>query len=170
MMPLYSRKAGNIETEIDESMSTTSDVFKIDLHNEVLSSALAENTRIAYEKGWSCFEKFCSRRDLQPLAATPENIADFMIDLATRPRPLARKIPVQDRPLSMGTVVLYRSAINRRFVESGIVSPTNHPSVNTVLKGLVRLRGRPARQVKALREYHIKKILAVCDRMYRTTQ
>ncbi|MDE0685087.1 MAG: site-specific integrase [Candidatus Poribacteria bacterium] len=67
----------------------------------------------------------------------------------------------------MGTVVLYRSAINRKYVESGVISPTNHPTVNAVLKGLARLRGRPARQVKALREYHIRKMLNMCDRINR---
>ena len=41
--------------------------------------------------------------------------------------------------------------------------PTNHPNVNAVVKGLARLRGTACRQVKALREYHIKKMLNICD-------
>lgn len=139
----------------------------VNLYSEIVSSALAENTRIAYEKGWTCFREYCGTRDLHPLSATPEDIADFMIELATRPRPQPRNMAMNGRVLSMGTVVLYRSAINRKYVESGIVSPTNHPKVNAVLKGLTRLRGTPARQVKALREYHIRKMLNICDRMIR---
>ena len=101
------------------------------------------------------------------MSASPADIADFVIELATRLRQYSRNTPASGRILSMGTVVLYRSAINRKFVESGIVSPTNHPTVNTVLKGLAKLTGRPTRQVKALREYHIRKVLNICDRMNR---
>ena len=135
------------------------------LYRDVVFSALAVNTRIAYEKGWGCYRDYCVRKNLEPLAATPEDIADFLIELATRPRPQSRNMSISGKVLSMGTVVLYRSAINRKYIESGIVSPTNHPTVNAVMKGLTRLRGTPARQVKALREYHISKMLTICDRM-----
>ena len=137
--------------------SSQADAIKIDFYSEVVSSALADNTRIAYDKGWSCFSDYCDSQNICSLSATPKDIANFIIELATRPRPTSGKI------LSMGTIVLYRSAINRKYIESGIPSPTNHPNVNAVVKGLARLRGTACRQVKALREYHIKKMLNICD-------
>ena len=137
----------------------------LNLYSDIVSSSLAENTRIAYEKGWACFKEYCVTRNLHPLSTSPEDISDFMIKLATRPRPWSSNKTINGRVLSMGTVVLYRSAINRKYIESGVVSPTNHPTVNAVLKGLARLRGTPVRQVKALREYHIRKMLNICDRM-----
>ena len=152
-------------TAFDVPVDARTNSVTLDLYSEIVSSALAENTRIAYEKGWSCFKEYCATRNLEPLSATPEDIAEFMIELATRPRRQLRKAAKGGNALSMGTVVLYRSAINRRFIESGVVSPTNHPTVNAVLKGLSRLKGTSVRQVKALREYHIREMLDVCDQM-----
>ena len=39
---------------------------KRDFYGEVLSSALSNNTRIAYRKGWSCFEDYCLNREIDP--------------------------------------------------------------------------------------------------------
>lgn len=127
-----------------------------DFYSEVLSSALAKNTRIAYDKGWSCFEDYCASRNIDPLSATPEEVADFLIELATRPSPKSGKT------LSMGTVALYKSGINKKYAESGMASPMNHPEVNAVFKGLSRIKGTASRQVKALREHHIKRMLDQC--------
>ena len=134
-----------------------STAFKNDFYREVLSSSLAYNTLVAYEKGWSRFEDYCAGKGIDPLAVTPDDVIDFIIELATRLSPLSGKM------LSMGTVMLYRSAINNRYVSAGLVSPTKHPRVNDVLKGLARIRGVAGRQVKALREYHIQKMLGCCD-------
>ncbi len=127
-----------------------------DFYSEVLSSALAKNTRIAYDKGWRCFECYCTSRKVEPFSATPEEVADFLIELATRPSPKSGKT------LSMGTVALYRSGINKRYAEAGMVSPMNHPEVAAVFKGLSRIKGTASRQVKALREHHIKRMLGQC--------
>ena len=127
-----------------------------EFYSEVLSSALARNTRIAYDKGWSCFECYCAPRKIDPFSATPEEVADFLIELAIRPSPKSGKM------LSMGTVALYRSGINKKYAEAGMVSPMNHPEVNAVFKGLSRIKGTASRRVKALREHHIKKMLDQC--------
>ena len=134
---------------------STSD--KRDFYGEVLSSALSNNTRIAYHKGWRCFEDYCLNKKIDPFSATPEEIAGFLVELATLPSPKSGKT------LSIGTIALYRSGINKKYVEAGKISPTNHPKVNTVFKGLGRIRGTASRQVKALREHHIKKMLDQCD-------
>lgn len=134
---------------------STSD--KKDFYGEVLSSALANNTRIAYHKGWCCFEDYCLNKKIDPFSATPEEIVGFLIELATLPSPKSGKT------LSMGTVALYRSGINKKYTEAGKISPANHPKVNAVFKGLGRIRGTASRQVKALREHHIKKMLDQCD-------
>ena len=125
-------------------------------YNEVVSSALAQNTRIAYDKGWLCFEDYCISRNIDPFSITPEQAADFIIDLATRPRPNSGKI------LSMGTVSLYRSGINKKYVEAEKTSPMNHPKVVAVFKGLARIKGVAPRRVNALREHDIKRMLDHC--------
>ncbi len=125
-------------------------------YNEVVSSALAQNTRIAYDKGWLCFEDYCILRNIDPFSITPEQTADFIIDLATSPRPKSGKT------LSMGTVSLYRSGINKKYVEVEKTSPMNHPKVVAVFKGLARIKGTAPRRVNALREHDIKRMLGRC--------
>ena len=129
---------------------------EVDFSEQLRNAALADNTRIAYDKGWRCFLDYCDRQDIQPLNATPEQVANFFIEMATQPSPASGRI------LSLGTLTLYRSAINKRFVDANKASPTAHSQVRVVLKGLARLRGGTTRQVKALREHHIAAMLRVC--------
>lgn len=135
---------------------TTLALNETDFSQQLRNAALAHNTRIAYDKGWRCFSKFCHRQGIQPLSATPEEVADFFMEIAAEPSPASGRI------LSLGTLTLYRSAINRRFMDANIASPTSHSQVSVVLKGLARLRGSTTRQVKALREHHIDAMLREC--------
>ena len=64
-----------------KSIKTHSSVF-----GEVLNSALADNTRIAYDKGWSFFQDYCARAGIDPLDATPDQVAEFFVDVGC-PRP-----------------------------------------------------------------------------------
>lgn len=126
-------------------------------HTDLLASALADNTRIAYDKGWSKFTDYCIERNIvDPLSSSPDEVARFLVQLALRPSPYS------GRMLAMGTVTLYKSAINRKFTEAGKSSPTNHPLVRSTLKGLSRLKGTACRRVEALREYHIQAMLSHC--------
>ncbi|MCY3826532.1 MAG: site-specific integrase [Candidatus Dadabacteria bacterium] len=134
----------------------TISVDKRVFYNEIASSALAQNTRIAYDKGWRCFEDYCISRNIDPFSITPEQTADFIIDLATQPRSNSGKI------LSMGTVSLYRSGINKKYTDAEKTSPMNHPKVVAVFKGLARIKGTAPRRVNALRERDIKRMLDQC--------
>ena len=125
-----------------------------DLHQRALSSELADNTRAAYQKGWSKFVDYCTaERIADPLSASPDQVANFFVHLATRPSPHSGTV------LSMGTVSLYKSAVNKKYLEAEKPSPTNHPLVRSTLKGLARLRGSSSRKVEALREFHIEAML-----------
>ena len=117
-------------------------------YDDVLFSSLADNTRIAYDKGWSCFQDYCVQAGVNPMAATPDQVTDFFI--------------ANGKKLSVGTLYLYRSAINRQYVEAHKSSPTSHPKVIAVLKGLQRMCGTAPRRVQALREHHILRMLEQC--------
>ena len=127
----------------------------------ILSFALAENTRTAYDKGWRSFRDYCNSRGIDPLNATADQVTDFFVHLSSAPRSAAATIKPGE-PLSMGTLALYKSAINKRYNQLGKMSPTHSPKVNAILKGLSRSRGNRPRQVKALREHHIKAMLKHC--------
>lgn len=128
-------------------------------YENIISQALAENTRLIYEKGWSRFSHYCNQLEFNPLAATPDNVAEFFIHIATIPQSHSGNV------LSLGTILLYSSAINNKFNSSGIPSPAQHPKVKSVLRGLSRTLNSKPRRVKALREHHIKNILTVCDKV-----
>jgi len=46
---------------------TISISYKRDFYGKVISTVLAKNTRIAYEKGWRCFEDYCLNKNINPL-------------------------------------------------------------------------------------------------------
>ena len=128
-----------------------------DLQREALASELSNNTRVAYQKGWDRFVEYCAEEQIaDPLSVPPEEVARFLVHLATRPSPHSGIV------LSMGTVTLYKSAVNKKYIGAGKQSPTSHPVVQATLKGLARLKGSASRQVEALREYHIEAMLKAC--------
>ena len=128
-----------------------------DLQIEAISSELSENTRTAYQKGWCRFTDYCAAQRIDdPLSVSPDEVARFFVHLVTRPSPQSGV------RLSMGTVMLYKSAVNKKYLEVGKPSPTSHPVVRSTLKGLARLRGSSSRKVEALREYHIEAMLQAC--------
>ena len=127
------------------------------LQREALDAELSENTRIAYQKGWNRFIDYCVGEGIaDPLSASPEQVSQFFVHLATQPNPRSGVVP------SMGTVMLYKSAVNRKYTEAGRPAPSHHPVVTSTLKGLARLKGSAPRRVDALREYHIEAMLQSC--------
>ncbi len=132
------------------------------LASEVIRTSLAANTRIAYRAGWDRFAAWCRDAGIEPMDAAPADVVDFLVRLASAPRS-PRATTAHGEPLAMGTIRICLAAINRRFSERGRDSPARHPSVGAVLQALGRLSNRPRRQVKALRDEEIVKILGRCD-------
>jgi len=139
----------------------STNIFNELFSGDIFSLSLSENTRLAYNKGWRVFKDFCRSRNLEPFNASDEDLADFFIFLSSVPRSSIATIK-NGEPLSIGTLTLYKSAIASNFNKEGLISPTNSPKVNAVLKCLARYRGAPPRQVKALREHHIIQMLQHC--------
>ncbi len=129
----------------------------MELHHEALLSELSDNTRVAYRKGWKRFLSYCVAHELDdPLEVAPHEVARFFVHMATQPSPQSGVVA------SMGTVTLCRSALNKKYVDSGKPSPTDHPLVRSTIKGLARLKGSSRRRVDALREYQIEAMLSAC--------
>ena len=131
---------------------------------DALRTSLAENTRRAYRNGWRRFASYCDKRGLDPMAAAPENVAEFLVAVASAPgssRPGAKPA----KPLAPGTIKICLAAINRKYKENNLDSPARDDSVRSVLRGLGRLVNEPPRRVKALRENEIEAILSYCDRL-----
>lgn len=136
---------------------------------DALRTSLAENTRRAYRNGWRRFAACCEKRRLDPMAATPEDVAEFLVAMASgtgSPRAGTQ----QRKPLAPSTIKICLAAINRKYKESGVDSPADDETVRSVLRGLGRRAGEPPRRVKALRENEIRAILSHCDRLAARTE
>lgn len=68
-------------------------------------------------------------------------------------------------PLALGSIRIFLAAINLKYRERDLESPSRHARVVSVLRGLGRLAHERPRRVKALREHDIGAILARCDRL-----
>ena len=123
---------------------------------ELREAARSINTRIAYAKAWQRFSEYCRAREIQPEEASSQDITEFFIQLGTEPAEST------GRALAIGTLKMYRCALNRHYAEIGRESPAAGREVSDVLAGLSRTRNEAPRQVRALREYEIKAMLDVC--------
>ena len=127
-----------------------------------LRTSLSANTRRAYQTGWRRFAAWCVAAGRDPMAATPDEVAGFIVRMASEPeRPGAAT--GRRGPLSMATIRVYLAAISRAYREQNRPSPVDDLRVAAVLRGLERQRARRQRRVEALREDEIARILACCD-------
>ena len=108
-------------------------------------SLIADNTRKAYVKGWQCFESYCHIKRLKSLPANTQTIRKFLIH--------------KSADLSLGSLELYLSAINKTHVINSYPSFNSHLEVRNTMKGLARCNGRPVRRVKALLNTDLQTIL-----------
>ncbi len=124
---------------------------------DALRTSLSENTRNAYRNGWNRFAAWCRKRGRDPMAATPDDVADLLAAMASE-------------SLALGTLRVLVAAINCRYREANLNSPAQDARVASVLRGLARIADRRPRRVKALREHQIASILAGCDEQAESRQ
>ncbi len=129
---------------------------------DALRTSLSDNTRSAYRTGWRRFTAWCDAAGTNPMAATPDDLASFVVQLASRP-PSPAATTAERAPLSVATIRVYLAAIGREYRERNRPSPVDDSRVAAVLRGLGRRRERRERRVKALREEELARILACCD-------
>ena len=98
------------------------------------------------------------------MTATPDDITGFLVWMASVPRSPGATTK-KGKPLALATIRLYIAAINRKYREHGRESPAHDLRVANVLQGLGRLLSPRQRQVKALREHEIARILDYCDEL-----
>ena len=131
-----------------------------DLRERLKAAAQSPNTRLAYDKAWRRYERWCAARQppLDPLAASEDHVVEFLSAIGTEPSAGSGRL------LSVATVSLCRCGIHRRFVAAGRAdtSPAGGPRAKEVVAALERVRGAAPRQVKALREDDMAAMLDQC--------
>ncbi len=106
---------------------------------------MADNTRKAYLKGWRCFEEYCWLHKIKSLPASTQTVRLFLINKANN--------------LSIGSLALYLSAINKMHVINGYPSFNSYLEIRHTMQGLARHNNHQTRKVKALLNTDLQLIL-----------
>lgn len=156
-----SAQRNNATATLPDDSNTTNPLHYLsdskDVVQQLRSAARSENTNLAYRKAWRRFTTYCTVQGIEPHQASPDDIVNFFTGLAIQPSTRT------GRPLSLATLKLYRSALNRRYADLKRPSPAATPRVGDVFAGLSRISGYAPRRVKALREQEIKAMLKKCN-------
>jgi integrase len=123
---------------------------------ELARAAQAANTRIAYDKDWRRFDRWCRHYGYEPLPANPKLIGVY-ISACLSGEGLADLERVNIR-----TVERYLAAIVDKHRQSQHFIDRSHPAIAYVLKGAKRTYRQPKRQaIPTLRE-DIVKLVETC--------
>jgi len=109
---------------------------------EYHDSALSENTRKAYQRGWEDFLSFCDAHGLEAAPATEQAVALYLSDRAEN--------------LAPSTLSQRMAAIQHVHDERGLSSTTRSKAVQNVMRGIRRESDRTPEQAPPLLTEHIK--------------
>lgn len=98
---------------------------ELDRIREYADATVSDKTKRDYASAWRDFEAFCRRRGFQSLPASPEVIAAYTTTLA-------------DAGASISQIDMKRAAIRFMHGVNGMQSPTEHPQVIALMKGIRR--------------------------------
>lgn len=96
-------------------------------------------TRKTYASRWRKWVAWCEAEDLPPLEAEPEDVADFLVELA-------------DTGYARKTINGHRSAIAFHYKQARKTDPTKDVEVESTMAGIQRKTGETVGQAKALLE------------------
>lgn len=121
-----------------------------------LDAATAANTRRAYAVDWRAWEAWCARRGVCPLPAAAETLAAYLAALAhggASPATVARR--------ATGIAAAHRAA--------GLPSPSDHPAIRRVLRGVRRAGAAAGYQPRKAAAAGSAQIRALVDDLDPTT-
>jgi len=121
--------------------------------NTFISRARAASTVRAYRSDWNDFTHWCQSHRLNFLPATPETIALYITDLASR-------------PLAVATIVRRLTAISKAHAAAGHTSPasTRNLVLGDTLRGIKRTLGTAQHKKEALLAKDIRRLVATCPK------
>jgi integrase len=106
----------------------------------------APNTKRAYTFDWQHFTAWCERHDHPALPASPETVALYLTDLATREQ---RKV---------STIQRHLATISQAHQTAGLDNPAKKALVREVLRGIRRAKGVAPNYKQPLLIDHIRQI------------
>lgn len=110
-------------------------------------ATLSDKTQADYRGAWKDFEAYCARRGFEPLPAGVPTLAAYLTALA-------------DAGASVSQIDLKRSAIRYFHHIAGHASPTEHPQIIELAKGIRRERKVAKNPKDELTLDHVRRIVA----------
>lgn len=122
------------------------DAALIEAAKEYAKEAKSKATRRAYKTDWNAFLSWCDDIGREPLPATADTIAAYIVHLDEQNR----------KPATIDRVLV---SISQAHKLKGLESPTSSPAVRETLKGIKRARGTRQRRAKPLTVQHIRRLV-----------
>lgn len=110
-----------------------------------LTTTVADSTREIYTRDWKGFIKWCNDVGLPYMPSSPDVVACYFTSLAMR-------------DFRITTIRRHCAAIAAAHREAGFPTPTTHPAIKELLRGITRKTGTPAKPVDALLSEDIKRM------------
>lgn len=118
--------------------------------SRLIEKSEGQNTRRAYRSDWQLYASFCGQNGITPLPSPPEAVLLFLADQHS----------TQGRKWS--TIQRRIAAIRRAHLDAGLASPTAHPQVAKILKGIRLEQGTPRSPAPFI---SARDLCAACDRI-----
>jgi site-specific recombinase XerD len=135
-----------IKTEIVGNENSTPTLYE-SRAKKYMESSKSANTRKAYRTDWQHFLGWCQERDVNPIPADPQNVSDYIADLA-------------DQGYKASTIQRRIASISQAHQMAGFESPTHTAKVRATWQGIRRELGTAPKQKKAA---SIEIIKAMCQ-------
>jgi site-specific recombinase XerC len=121
--------------------------------NTFISRARAASTVRAYRSDFADFVRWSKAHRLKSMPASPETIALYITDLASR-------------PLAVATIVRRLTAISKAHAAGGFPSPssTRNLVIGDTLRGIKRTLGTAPHRKDALLAADIRRLIAACPK------
>ena len=118
-----------------------------------MEGAKSPNTIKAYAAAWGKFGEWCEAEGIERANATPENIADFLCEMADEGQP-------NGKPFSRRTILLRRSALVYHYGEAGRKpNPAKDDDVLRTIAGIARETRATVGQPDGLRADDVARIM-----------
>lgn len=145
------KESGNTLTTHETNFSPlTAEPDLISQAKKLYDQYLAPNTRRVYASDWNIFKNWCQEKNFLPENATPETLVLFLTEQFQQhyhPQTLTRRL----------------AAIKFNFTQNKKTSPTDHPVVRNLLKGIHRDKNvKTSQPKKAVSVSLLKSMVDLC--------
>ena len=147
---------------VGTELSARVDPGLVEFAQDAIGSARAASTNRGYEADWERFKRWCRRHETAFLPASPETVVLYFSWLARDGSPMRGRRRGKIG-YSIKTIERARSTLAHFHHEAGLSSPTKHPRVADLLKGLRRRSPDVISRARPLMPDHLAAILKVLE-------